>query len=127
MTRTATCCCESIWITLEGDPQFNGLCHCDDCKRRTGSAFGWSAYFADEQVKETGGQASSYEVAPDQTRYFCKACGSTLYWKTGLFESMTGVAGGCFTATPLPEPNASYRHQQACNWIKLPQHWRRDS
>lgn len=123
MTRTATCCCKSISITLEGEPQLNGICHCDNCKRRTGSAFGWSAYFDDQQVKELAGEPSSYRVDPEQTRYFCKVCGSTLYWKTGLFQSMTGVAGGCFTETPLASPRASYRHKQRCGWLELPEEW----
>ena len=123
MTRTAECCCKAISITLEGEPQLNGLCHCDNCKRRTGSAFGWSAYFADEQVKGMTGTAASYEVDAEQTRYFCKACGTTLYWKTGLFQSLTGVAGGCFTTAPLPAPSASYRHDQRCAWVELPQDW----
>jgi len=40
MTRTATCCCGSASITVKDDPILNGICHCNDCKRRTGSAFG---------------------------------------------------------------------------------------
>ena len=123
MTRTATCCCKSISITLEGEPQFNGICHCDNCKRRTGSAFGWSAYFTDTQVKGMTGTAASYEVDEEQTRYFCAVCGTTLYWKTGLFQGLTGVAGGCFTEAALPAPNASYRHKNSCAWVELPQDW----
>jgi hypothetical protein len=44
MKRIVKCCCEQTTIEVDGDPEFYGLCHCDNCKRRTGSAFGVSAY-----------------------------------------------------------------------------------
>ncbi len=40
MTRTAQCFCKAVAVTVEGDPEPQGICHCDDCKRRTGTAFG---------------------------------------------------------------------------------------
>ena len=127
MVRTATCCCKRISITVEGDPVLNGICNCDDCKRRTGSAFGWSAYFEDSQVIETSGDPSVYDVdvTPPQRRYFCAACGSTLYWASGSFPEMTGVAGGSFVDAPLPEPTASYRDRRRCHWVGLPDTWER--
>ena len=126
MVRTASCCCQKSAITVEGEPRLNGICHCDDCKRRTGSAFGWSAYFADEQVTETRGKTTAYklEIDPPQTRYFCEDCGSTLYWKSGAFPEMTGIAGGSFIAPPLSEPEASYRNAKKCGWLRVPDGWR---
>ncbi len=126
MIRTARCCCKAISITLEGEPEFNGICHCDDCRRRTGSAFGWSAYFSDRQITETSGQTTTYDVKtePPQTRHFCGICGSTLYWKSGAFPGMTGVAGGNFVAPPLSEPEASYRNGKKCGWLRIPDGWR---
>lgn len=43
MVRTATCCCGQTSIEVSGEPVFHCVCHCDNCKRRTGSAFGVSA------------------------------------------------------------------------------------
>lgn len=113
MTRRARCCCSRLEITVSGNPILNGICHCDDCKRRTGSAFGWSAYFRHEQVVGIVGPASTYDVpiAIPQTRHFCRHCGSTLFWRTQSFPGMTGVAGGAFVDVPLPEPTASHRGQ----------------
>ena len=63
MTRKAKCCCGACSIDVEGDPALNALCHCLNCKRRTGSAFGWSAYFADAAVKGHSGDLRVYEIA----------------------------------------------------------------
>ena len=50
MVRKASCCCGQSAVVVNGDPEFNGICHCDECKKSTGSAFGWSAYFENSQV-----------------------------------------------------------------------------
>lgn len=42
---TATCACGQAAITVNALPTLHGVCHCTHCKRRTGSAFGNSAYF----------------------------------------------------------------------------------
>ena len=40
MVRRAVCCCGQATIEVEGEPAIHAVCHCDNCKRRTGSAFG---------------------------------------------------------------------------------------
>src|SRR5579871_227136 len=99
MTRIARCNCQACELAVEGEPLLNALCHCDSCKRRTGSAFGWSAYFPDDAVTERKGELHRYEV-PDMAtdRFFCARCGTTLYWRGQTFmPGFTGIAGGCFT------------------------------
>jgi len=116
--RQATCCCGDATISVEGEPQIHGICHCDDCKRRTGSAFGWSAYFRDERIVRKTGETLRYTIAgrEPQERCFCKRCGSTLYWKTESLrlKGLTGIAGGNFVETPLPELKVSFRSNQKC-------------
>ncbi len=122
MTRTATCCCKTCVVTFTGDPVLNGICHCDDCKRRTGSAFGWSAYFKDEQLGEHIGEYTQYEPSgePGQVRSFCRKCGSTLYWFTPSRPDEIGVAGGAFIDHPLPRPQLSAQDRTRCIWFDLP-------
>ncbi len=127
MVRRAECRCGLCSITVEGDPFVNGICHCDDCRKRTGSAFGWSAYFPDQQILEKSGETRSYKIPGNnpQIRHFCSRCGSTLFWSVDIMGELTGVAGGCFIDNPLPEPILSLRTEQACAWLKLPAHWER--
>ena len=109
MTRKATCCCGACSIAVEGEPRLNALCHCANCKKRTGSAFGWSAYFADDQILGRTGDFRVYEIAGanPQHRWFCAACGSTLFWKVGWQPLQTGIAGGCFADPPLDPPSVT--------------------
>lgn len=125
MKRTATCSCSKTSITVEGEPVVNAICSCDDCKRRTGAAFGWSSYFDDAQVVARQGAPKLYDVAEwaPQHRYFCAHCGTTLYWTTGSFPGLTGIAGGCFSDPPLPAPKDAYRDSKRCAWVNLPSDW----
>jgi hypothetical protein len=125
MIRKASCCCGACEIEVEGEPVLNAICHCDSCKRRTGSAFGWSAYFADANILARRGELSRYHVAvTDADRFFCPACGTTLCWTSATFmPGHTGFAGGCFTATPLGEPMMSANDAKRCAWVVLPEPW----
>ena len=126
MTYIARCCCQACEIEADGEPLLNALCHCDSCKRRTGGAFGWSAYFADAQVVARGELARYHVASNDTDRFFCAACGTTLYWRsTSFMPGHTGIAGGCFTATPLPEPTITANDAQRCAWVSLPESWAR--
>lgn len=111
---------------MGGDPALNAICHCSSCKRRTGSAFGWSAYFPDENVVAKSGDFRVYAKAGDKgyERYFCARCGTTLYWKSFAFlPDHTGIAGGCFVGDPLPTPNVSASDDGRCTWLTLPEDW----
>jgi hypothetical protein len=128
MRRIAKCCCGSTSITVDDDPKLHVVCHCDNCKTRTGSAFGISAYFMDSQVVDKQGQTTTYEIDTEQTRqtrHFCSRCGTTLYWKitrfAGLqdFSMLTGVAGGCFVDNPLPPPTVTANNAKRCAWLQL--------
>jgi hypothetical protein len=125
MTRTARCCCGACTIEVEGEPVLNAICHCDNCKQRTGSAFGWSAYFPDDKLTARRGEVGRYELKHMATeRFFCSACGTTLYWRSDSFmPGHTGLAGGCFTADPLGPPNVTATDAKRCAWLTLPEGW----
>ena len=126
MTRIARCCCQACRIEVEGEPTMNAVCNCASCKRRTGSAFGWSVYFRNEDIRERRGDLTVYLVAgpPEGRRWFCSRCGTTLSWDGG---DQTGFAGGCFVDTPLPEPNITSHYDRRFAWVALPDGWMRIS
>ncbi len=133
-TREARCACGACAIRVQGEPSINGICHCSDCKRRTGSAFGWSAYFPNENITATIGAFRTYSPAGKapgvgadewQERVFCGKCGTTLSWRSSDFPGLTGIAGGCFSAdTPLSEPTLSVENETQCAWVTLPAEWK---
>lgn len=128
MSRKAVCCCGAASITVEGEPVLNAICNCSSCKKRTGSAFGWSVYFPDTMVVAKEGDLEVYaKDGPEgYERHFCARCGTTLYWKSFAFlADHTGIAGGCFADDPLPSPNFSASDTGRCAWLTLPAEWAR--
>ncbi len=125
-SRIARCCCGASSIEVSGEPALNALCHCSSCQKRTGSAFGWSAYFPDAQVVKKTGELKVYAKSGDTgyERHYCANCGTTLLWKSfALLPDHTGIAGGCFADDPLPPPNLSVNESGRCAWVGLPEEW----
>lgn len=128
MAMTATCACTQASISVNAAPTMLGVCHCTDCKRRTGSAFGISAYFAKEAVVDRQGETRVYAFhhaaqGHDQARHFCAACGTTLFWFVSSLPTQIGIAGGCFAGQGLPEPSYSVSDAKREPWLSLPAHW----
>ena len=107
----------------------HGVCHCTNCKRRTGSAFGISAYFDRTAVVEFTGETKVYAFHHeaqnhDQQRHFCTQCGTTLFWFLSVLPEKIGVAGGCFGEQEFAEPNMSVSHAKKKPWVTLPSEWK---
>ena len=76
-SRTATCNCGAVRITVTGEPLRVGLCHCTECRKETGSPF---LYFGDwdaSQVVITGATSAWHQ--PNYSRHFCPSCGSRMF------------------------------------------------
>ncbi|KAK0630027.1 Mss4-like protein [Bombardia bombarda] len=73
------------------------ICHCHDCRRQTGSAFGTSAIF--QRFPLPNAELLSCYVRPTSTGeslycYFCKSCGTRLIHTTPG-KNVVSVKGGC--------------------------------
>jgi hypothetical protein len=122
VVRKASCCCGALSVEVTGEPALNAICHCDNCKRRTGSAFGWSCYFRDDAFAQTSGEARAYvfdSASGRQERRFCAVCGSTLFWRSAVFPGLVGVAGGAFAVNSIGEPTVSASEVARCAWLGL--------
>jgi hypothetical protein len=118
IVRTARCCCGQLIVEAKGEPRLNILCHCMDCKRRTGSAFGWSAYFREVELR---GLWADYLPAESvsEGRRFCPDCGSTMYWRDARVPRHIGTPAGALEP-PVDMPSASNQDGDRCAWLNLP-------
>jgi hypothetical protein len=126
MNYKAKCCCEACSVIITGEPVVNGVCHCDNCKRRTGSAFVWFCFFKNQDVMPAEGPLNLYALtsAGNQNRWFCAVCGTTLLWTNDYFKDFTGIAGGCISEPALPPPDLTVSNINRCEWVTLPDDWR---
>lgn len=81
--RTASCRCGRLKATTTGEPVRLSVCHCLNCKKRSGSGFAVQARWRPEQVALSG-YSKTFVKAGDSgataTFHFCPDCGSDVYY-----------------------------------------------
>jgi hypothetical protein len=121
-TRTASCHCGQLRITVHGEPRVVGICHCLACQQRTGSVFAAIASFAEPYSVQ--GNATEYVRAGDQGAKFrfrfCPVCGSNVFHTEEGVEGGVGVAVGCFADPQFPAPRYSIYDCRRHGWVRLP-------
>lgn len=70
---TGGCLCGNVRLVATGRPYRVGICHCLDCRKRSGSLFGTFAIFPQSAVSIEG------ETREYQGRNFCPNCGSSIF------------------------------------------------
>ena len=118
--RRAQCSCGSLSVRTLGAPTIVAVCHCIECQRRTGSAFGVSTWFNIEQVQFEGESKSYIRTASENRKLiteFCPICGTSLYWQADLRPGMIAVALGAFGDPDFPMPTRSIWEINRHKWV----------
>lgn len=120
ITRLARCACGALRARIEGDPARNSVCHCLECKRRTGSAFSWNATFLADQV-QIEGDSSVFVRPSDEGRWgrmnFCPECGVTVWYEIEARPGMVSIPVGAFTDVDFPPPEVEVYDERRCAWL----------
>jgi hypothetical protein len=77
MKLTGGCNCGQVRYEIEGEPLRVGLCHCETCRKETGSAFSYFGVWPRARAKVSGDTRSWNSRAG--ARHFCPSCGSSLF------------------------------------------------
>ncbi len=120
--RTAACACGQLRIACTGEPQRVSVCHCLDCQRRTGSAFGVAAFFRRDAVKAEGRETTCRRTADSGrglTFHFCPDCGGTVFWEPDFRPDSVAVAVGAFADPSFPAPEKAVFEERAHPWAKI--------
>ena len=76
------CQCGNVTYDIKNAPQTVHACHCKDCQKRSGSAFGISMVVAKDDIIIIG-KLSSFERVADSgyklVQFFCSHCGNPIY------------------------------------------------
>ena len=124
MTRhVARCHCGALEVACEGEPRKVSLCHCEQCQRRTGSAFS-VAVFYERALVAVRGEAASY-VRPSASGFavdfrLWPACGCNLFWYPARMPALVGVAYGCFADRDFAMPEQAVWAAEGHRWVSLP-------
>jgi hypothetical protein len=119
-TREAKCLCGALSAVATGDPVRNSVCHCLDCKRKTGSAFSWNAHWPEDQV-ERSGEAVIVTRTSDEgfwSRYHsCPACGVAVWYEIERRPGIVSIPVGAFADPDFPAPTIEVYGERRCAWL----------
>lgn len=77
MTRFGGCKCGQVRYEIRGEPIRTGLCHCETCRKDTGSAFSFFGIWPRAAVTLSG-ELGGWRSRAGLDR-FCPHCGSSLF------------------------------------------------
>ena len=125
MSRTASCSCGQMSITVEGEPLRVLVCHCFECQKQTGSVFGSWGYWPKSAISSIEGEATLYRRSSDAGRwvdnFFCPVCGSSIYgYSEGAPDEVT-IAVGNFADASFEPPDAAIWAACRHGWFPWPE------
>ncbi len=98
-------------------------CHCDACKKRTGSAFGLSVPVEAEDINVFSGETTTYTRTAESgrnVRYeFCPTCGTTVRWSLDRVSNRYIFAAGTFDAVQELKAVGEMYTAVALPWARL--------
>ena len=121
--HTASCRCGQLKVSVTGEPVRVSVCHCLDCKKRSGSAFAVQARWPAEQFKSEG-QSQTWTHHADSgnriTHHFCPECGSSMHYVIeGKFDGLVAIPLGAFDDPYFAAPAFSVWEERKTDWVEI--------
>jgi hypothetical protein len=120
--RKAACRCGQLAAECTGEPIRVSVCHCLDCKARSGSAFAAQVRFPADQVTITG-QSSEYVHVGDSGSaadfHFCPVCGGGLWYRNAAIPDTIAIALGNFEDPWFATPEFSVYENRKMDWVEI--------
>jgi hypothetical protein len=116
---TGGCLCGAVKFSLESRVKAFYLCHCEQCKRLTGSAFAANILTGIDNIEWHSGKRniSKYEHASREfSKSFCKQCGSALPVVNKTGTSLV-VPAGSLDEQPNLKPQANVFALEEASWL----------
>jgi hypothetical protein len=76
-----SCFCGAVQLTVNGDPEVMGYCHCESCRHWSAGPVNAFTLWKPEVVKVTKGaeNIATYNKTPGSSRKWCKTCGGHIF------------------------------------------------
>ena len=118
------CQCGAIRYEVTGPARQIVACHCTDCQRQSGSAFGMTMVVAEEDFRITQGKEKTFAVESDAGRRkvggFCPKCGSRIYNRSDWRPGMISVKPGTLDDTGSLQPQIHLWTSRKQSWFAIP-------
>jgi len=121
-TRRAQCSCGQLSAVCTGKPVRISVCHCLECKRRSGSAFSFNARWPAENVAIAGAAKEFTRIGDEGSRgtfSFCPECGVTVHYRLDTQPGIIAIPAGTFADVAFPQPFVSVYEERKPAWVEI--------
>lgn len=118
---TGHCLCGSVRYEIRGKPLALLYCHCEECRRATGSSLNTSIFVSREDFRLVSGEdaISHHESSPGNLRYFCSRCGSHVFKHFPKPPKLLTVRAGTLDGDPGVRPSAHIWVSEKAPWYEI--------
>jgi len=104
---TGSCLCGSVNYKSNSDPLVIQNCHCDQCRKATGSVYLTNLFIKEENFEITG-EVNNYthlsDAGNNMTKYFCPNCGSQVFGKNSGRPGIITIRAGTVNEKDIIKP-----------------------
>ena len=116
--HTGHCYCGEINFETNGDPIWISHCHCESCRRHSGSAMTTFAGFRPGQVAFNN-PPSSHSHNEGITRQFCSSCGSPIAYLSSASPDEIHLYLGLFDDLENLKPQDHSFYNEKASWLEF--------
>lgn len=110
------CACGALRYKVKNSPFSAVHCHCEDCRRVTGSPM--TSYFGVGRAQVTWkGLRSFYNSSPGVTRGFCGQCGTPMHYMSTLWPGEIHLFAATLDDLTIYKPTAHVHWTERVPWL----------
>lgn len=112
------CLCGRVRFEIRGEIDSIVYCHCSRCRKAQGSAFATNGNVSAGKFKFVSGEKelTAYELAPGETKFFCRHCGSPVISRSKSKPDNVRVRLGVIESDISERPRAHIFSTSKANW-----------
>jgi hypothetical protein len=113
--------CGSIRFEIEAPLGPFGFCHCNTCRKASGTAFTANSSVPRDKVRFLNGEGTirRYESSPGTFRCFCSNCGSPVYKESPSKPGVIRIRLGLLDTPVGDKPRSHTFWSEKADWYEL--------
>ena len=120
------CLCGAVRYKSEAEPTLQAVCHCQTCRKNSGSAFSFNVAVPEDSLVVEGGDLQTYEDhsgASGQAfmRKFCGKCGSHVFSHGPAYGALAFIKAGTLDDASWVAPELHIWCAEKLPWTEIPE------
>ncbi len=117
--HTGRCLCGAVKLEVTGEPIWTAHCHCESCRRSTGSALATFVGLPHDAVRFAEGTPKVYVSSPGVERLFCGTCGTPMAYQAERWPDEIHLHISVLDDPEAFPPTAHVYTAEKLSWLHL--------